>query len=467
LVVSADDICWLDASAIVEKVRSGELTAEAVVTAVLERIEAVDPRINAFTTVASDQALKAARAADARRPKRQILGPLDGVPVSIKDFIYTRGMLTTAGSRIHQDFVPEEDAIVVSRLKAAGAIIIGKTTIPEYCFKTVTDSPLTGVTRNPWNCDLTPGGSSGGSAAAVAAGLGPVSIGTDGGGSIRLPAALCGVAGFKPSTAMVPQSPGFSGWNLLGHTGPLARSVADLKLVFDVIAGPDTRDPITCTATRRSFSGEPRVAWTATLNDLEPEPNVASQLQRVVEAARSVTRQPVDHVSVRWDDPDLNFRVLVGADLAAALTPYLATHREVMDQGLVKLVEFGRSLTAVDLARSLDWRRTFSSRVLSFFENYDLLILPTAPVSAFSHEIVGPRSINGKKVSPYAWFGWTWPFNITGQPALSLPLVAEGELPVGIQIVGRPGEDDLVLSFARQLEDALGRPDIKPSAVAN
>lgn len=463
--MTVDDICGLDASAIVEKVRAGELTAEAVVAAVLERIAEVNPKINAFTTIAAEQALEAARAADVRRTKGQILGPLDSVPVSIKDFIFTRGILTTGGSKVYKDFVPEEDAIVVSRLKAAGAIVIGKTTTPEYCHKTVTDSPLTGVTRNPWNLDLTTGGSSGGSAAAVAAGLGPLSIGTDGGGSIRLPAALCGVAGLKPTAGLVAQGPGFSGWNLVGHTGPLARSVSDLQLVLDVIAGPDVRDPVSLTATRKSFREEPRVAWTATLNDMEPEPNVASQLTRVVDAARRLTTRRVDRVSPRWDDPDLNFRILIGADVASALAPHLDEHRQVMDPSLVKLVEFGQSLSAIDLARALDWRLSFSANVLSFFENYDLLIVPTSPISAFSHTIIGPTTIAGRKCSPYAWFGWTWPFNVTGQPALSLPVIGEDQMPVGIQIIGRPGEDDLVLSFSRRLDDALGRPPLKPRGI--
>ncbi len=463
--MKAEDICGLDAGAIVEKVRAGELTAETVVTAVLERIATVDPKINAFTVVAAEQALQAARAADARRPKGQVLGPLDGVPVSIKDIIYTRDMPTTGGSKIFEHFTPPEDAIVVSRLKAAGAIIIGKTTTPEYCHKTVTDSPLSGVTRNPWNLDLTPAGSSGGSAAAVAAGLGPLSIGSDGGGSIRLPAALCGVAGFKASAGLVAQGPGFSGWNLLGHTGPIARSVSDVQLVLDVIAGPDVRDPASCAVSRKSFHGEPRVAWATSLNDMMPEPIVAAQLKRIVDAARRLTTHRVESVAPCWDDPDLNFRILIGADLSSALAPHLDEHRAVMDWSLVKLVEFGQSLSAIDLARALDWRLAFSANVLSFFENYDLLIVPTSPVSAFSHSIIGPKTIAGRKCSPFAWFGWTWPFNVTGQPALSYPVVGEDHDPVGIQITGRPGEDDLVLSFARRLENLLGRPTVKPRGI--
>src|SRR5690606_9880738 len=182
--MSNEDICWMEAGQIVEGMRSGLITAAEVVTAILERIDKYDGVLRAFVTVCADEALAAARAADSRRPKGEVLGPLDGVPVSIKDIILTRGVRTTAGAKLQCDYVPDVDAIVVERLKAAGAIVIGKTTTPEYCHKTVTTSPLTGETRNPWDLDRTPGGSSGGSAVALAAGMGPISIGTDGGGSI-------------------------------------------------------------------------------------------------------------------------------------------------------------------------------------------------------------------------------------------------------------------------------------------
>jgi aspartyl-tRNA(Asn)/glutamyl-tRNA(Gln) amidotransferase subunit A len=452
-----DDLCWAEASTLVELVRTGRTTATEITCAVLDRIAKVDGKVNAFVTVCEAEARAAAAAADARRPKGDVLGQLDGVPVSLKDIIMTGGIRTTAGSLLETTFVPESDALVVSRLKAAGAIIIGKTTTPEYCHKTVTDSPLTGTTRNPWDLERTPGGSSGGSAAAVAAGMGPLSIGTDGGGSIRLPAALCGVVGFKPTYGAVPQWPVFPGWDLLGHTGPLARTVGDVELAIRVIGGPDPHDPSSLISTRKASRGRPRVAWTSTLDHLAPEPPVARALMTVVTAARKLSSS-IEEVEINWSDPDQQFRVIVLSEIAAAYGHRLAcdADRNRMDPTLIQMLEFGQSLKASDLARALTWKRSFAARLLTWFEGYDLLIVPTAPVTAFPLGSIGPRVISGRKTSPYAWFNWTWPFNVSGQPALSLPVFSEAGLPAGIQIVGRPGEDALVLRFARQVERSIG-----------
>jgi len=466
-----EEVCWVDAGDIVEAVRSGKATATDVVSAVLKRIDELNGTLGAFVTVCAEDALAAARAADARRPKGEVLGPLDGVPVSIKDIILTKGIRTTAGSRLQADFVPDVDAIAVERLKAAGAIVIGKTTTPEFCHKTVTTSPLTGETRNPWDLSRTPGGSSGGSAAALAAGMGPISIGTDGGGSIRLPAALCGVVGLKPTAGRVPQWPTIPGWDLLGHTGPMARSVADIRRVLDCIAGPDSRDPDSLIPLCNEVNPNPRVAWARSLDQLEPEPDVAQALNETVRAAKECTGW-IEEVVLNWSDPDQQFRVIVLSDLLSAFGGRLESEadRSVMDPTLIQMLEFGRTLSGSDLAEALRWRRIYSARVLTWFRDYDLLIVPTAPVSAFSLGSLGPRTISGKKTSPHAWFNWTWPFNVTGQPALSLPIVRDHGLPVGIQIIGRRGEDSTVLWFAEQLEKRLRtkrHPDLEVERFAN
>lgn len=452
------EICWAEAGQIVEAVRAGQVTAAEVVSAVLKRIDDVDGTLRAFVTVCADEAMAAARSADARRKKGNVLGSLDGVPVSIKDVIATKGIRTTAGSRLQESFVSDTDAIVVERLTSAGAIVIGKTTTPEYCHKTVTTSPLAGETLNPWDTGRTPGGSSGGSAVAVAAGMGPISIGTDGGGSIRLPAALCGVVGLKPTTGSVPQWPAIAGWDLLGHTGPLARSVADINRVMGVIAGPDTRDPESLVQLDTARPEKLRVAWTRSLDQLEPESDVARALNEAVAAAGSIAHR-LEEVVLDWSDPDQQFRVIVCADLVSALGHRLDSEpdRNIMDPTLVKMLEFGLTLTGGDLARALRWRRSFASRVFTWFRDYDILIVPTAPVTAFPIGVPGPRVISGKKTSPHAWFNWTWPFNVTGQPALSLPIVPETGLPAGIQIVGRRGQDSLVLAFAEELERRVRR----------
>lgn len=456
--MSEQQIVWASAVQLAEAIRARRLSAVEAVRAILDRIDRLDPKLGAFVTVLREEALHDAAAADDMQAAGRPLGPLHGVPVSIKDILYTKGVRTTAGSFIFENFVPDADAIVVERLRGAGAIVIGKTSTPEFCHKTVTDSPLLGTTRNPWDLGRTTGGSSGGSAAAVASGLGPLSIGTDGGGSIRLPASLCGVVGFKPSTGRVPQYPGFEGWDFLGHTGPFARTVEDVRLTMNVIAGPDARDPMSLNRCDPAASsrepGQLRVAVARSLNHLEPEADVAAGLQRAVEVARELGCEPIER-KASWTDPDLQFRVIVAAELASALERHLPEFEARMDPGLVKMVRFGASQTATALVRALQWRRDFTRDVLQWFGDADILLLPTSPVTAFAADIVGPTTISGRKTSPFDWFSWTWPFNLTGQPAISLPVWTGNRLPVGLQIVGRPGADDVVLDFATALESRL------------
>jgi len=467
--VSPEEICTSSAVRLADALHAGETSATAAVSAILDRIARVDPKLNAFVTVARETALRAAAEADRRRERGERLGPLHGVPVSIKDILYTKGLRTTGGSRLYEAFVPDQDAGVVERLRAAGAIVIGKTATPEFCHKTVTDSPLHGITRNPWDLGRTTGGSSGGSAAAVAAGLGPISIGTDGGGSIRLPAALCGVVGFKPTVGRVAQYPGFAGWDFLGHTGPLTRTVDDASLAMRVIAGPAARDPasVTSPVAPNAFPERQhlRIAYARSLNHLEPEAEVDAALDLVVAATRDAGGL-AHETKVSWTDPDLLFRIIVASDLAGALGHHLAESADRMDQGLVRMLRFGVSLPATELVRALAWRRVFSGEIFTWFEDHDLLIVPTAPVTAFSAGIIGPTTIAGRATSPYEWFSWAWPFNLTGQPVISLPVWGHGKLPAGIQIIGRPGADELVLAFASSLEQQLGPSRPPPTSLA-
>src|SRR5213083_1644362 len=235
-------LIWQSALEISGLVRAKKLSPIEVTDAVLSRIDAVNPTLNAFCVVAAEQARAAAREAEIAVTKGEPLGPLHGVPVSIKDVLFTRGLTTTGGSRLFADHVPDEDAIAVARLKAAGAVLLGKTNTSEFGHKAVTENPLFGVTRNPWNPALTPGGSSGGAAAAVASGCGPLALATDDGGSIRIPASFSGTYGLKPSFGRVPRGAGFPGLETLSHTGPITRTVRDAALVLDALAGPDDRD---------------------------------------------------------------------------------------------------------------------------------------------------------------------------------------------------------------------------------
>ncbi|HUV43933.1 MAG TPA: amidase, partial [Dehalococcoidales bacterium] len=248
------EICRMTAWEMREAIAAGELSPVEVVNAVLDRIEQLNPKVNAYCTVVADSARKEAQQAEARVLRKEELGPLHGVPVSIKDLVFTRGIRTTGGSRLYEDFVPEQDSIVVERLKKAGAIVIGKTNTPEFGWVAVTDNDIFGPTRNPWNLECTPGGSSGGAACAVALSMGPLAIGSDGGGSIRIPSSLCGVFGIKPSYGRVPASPGFPGlWEGLSVTGPITRTVRDAALAMEIIAGRDDRDHFSLPDTHLSY----------------------------------------------------------------------------------------------------------------------------------------------------------------------------------------------------------------------
>jgi len=314
------DLVWRSALELAALIRAKQVSPVEVVDAVLARIERLHPALNCYATVTAEEARDAAVAAEVAVETGEELGPLHGVPVSIKDLVFTRRVLTTGGSRLFADHVPEEDSVCVERLKGAGAIIVGKTTTPEFGHKAVTDSPLFGITRNPWNPALTPGGSSGGAGAAVAAGLGPLAVGTDWGGPIRIPASFCGIYGLKPSFGRVPQFPGFPSSETLSHSGPLTRTVRDAALMLDAIAGPDDRDRHSLPAAGRSYLEACEggiaglsMAWSPDLGYARLDPEVADLCAAAAERFESFGGH-VEVVSPSWDDPEEIFRIMVGAE---------------------------------------------------------------------------------------------------------------------------------------------------------
>src|SRR5262245_38768452 len=448
------DLVWRSALDLAALIRAKAVSPVEVVDAVLARVEQLNPRLNCFCTVTAEEARDAALAAEAAVMTGEALGPLHGVPFSVKDLVWTRRILTTGGSRLFADHVPEEDAVVVERLKGAGGVILGKTNTPEFGHKGVTDSPLFGITRNPWNLDLTPGGSSGGAGAAVAGGLGPLAVGTDDGGSIRIPASFCGIYGLKPSFGRVPQYPRFRGWETFSHTGPMTRTVRDAALMLDAIAGPDDRD-------RHSVPGEAgssfleacdggiaglSVAWSPDMGHAAVDPEVVDLCAQAAERFESLGCH-VEVVTPTWDNPEDIFRVLAAAESHAAWGAELADRAEQLDRSLVAFLRFGGGITLEQYMRAAHARHELWTDVQRFLARFDLLITPTVAVPPFPVGRPGVKEIDGRPVSPLGWMSFTYPFNLTGQPAASIPVgfTAAG-LPVGLQIVGRRNGDRTVLA---------------------
>lgn len=458
----ADDLCWLSAAELAAAVRTAEVSPVEVARAVLERIERVNPRVNAFCTVAADRALEQARAAEAAVVRGDPLGPLHGVPISFKDLTATAGIRTTFGSKVFEHHVPDEDAPVVERARAAGAVLLGKTNTPEFGCKGVTDNRVFGATRNPWRLDRVAGGSSGGAAAALAAGLGPLAEGSDLAGSIRVPAALCGVVGLKPSVGRVPRYPVPNGWTAFSVVGPMARTVRDTALLLAVMAGPDDRDPSSLPATDDDFARAAeggirglRVAWSADLGYAPVDPEVRDLCGEAAKAFAGLGAA-VDEAHPGFEDPEPLFMDLTAPVRAAACGDYLAEWRDQMDPVLVARIDRAGSATAIDYERASHRRTQLWHTVRRFFDRYDLLLTPATAVAAFSIELQRPTAVAGRPVtSPIGWFPFTFPFAMTGQPAISVPCgtTLEG-LPVGLQIVGRRFAESTVLRAAAAFEAA-------------
>ena len=464
-----EHLAWRSALEIAALVRDKQLSPVEITAALLARIEALDPRLNAFCLVTADAARAAAREAEIAVMKREPLGALHGVPLSLKDVLYTRGLRTTGGSRLFADLVPEEDTVAVGRLKAAGAIILGKTNTSEFGHKALTDSPLFGVTRNPWDLERTPGGSSGGAAAAVASGLGPVALGTDGGGSVRIPASFCGLVGMKPSFGRVPQTPGFPGWDHVGTTGPLARSVRDAAVVLDVIAGGDDRDRTSLPREAGSYLAACdddvrglHVAWT-------PDLGYAAVEDRVLDICGNAAAEfetlgcHVEVVNPGWENPEEAFSTILAAQFYAAWADELPAREADMDASLVRFIRRGGAVTARDYLGAMAKVSAYWQEVHVFLARFDLLLTPTAAVAPFALGAGVPREIAGRQVSRLGWMPFTYPFNLTGQPAASVPAGwTDDGVPVGLQIVGRRHADRTVLAAAAAFEAACPWRDRRP-----
>jgi Asp-tRNA(Asn)/Glu-tRNA(Gln) amidotransferase A subunit family amidase len=456
----SDELCWMTAADLARAIVKKRVSPIEVVEAVLARIDKLST-LNAYVTLDADGARKAAKAAERALTKRSArLGPLHGVPFSVKDLVVTKGIRTTFGTPLYRDNVPGEDAPIVERLKAAGGIMIGKTNTPTFGWVGITDNLVFGVTRNPWNLERTPGGSSGGAAAAVAAGLAPLAVGTDGGGSIRKPVAFCGIFGLKPTYGRIPIHPHGASWSF-SHLGPMTRTVRDAALMMNACAGADPRDQYSLPADGvdyvKTLGGRLkglRVAYSETLGFA---PAVDPEVRAATRAAAGEFRKlgcRVDFVDPGWPSPYECWRTIFLGGIATRLAPY-RDRRDEIDAGLRPIIEEALSMPPTAYVQAWFERNAWAEHTRRFFEKYDLLLSPTVATAAFEHGILYPSTIDGRAVSREASSAFTFPFNMTGEPAASVPCgFTRDGLPIGLQIVGRRFEDATVLRASAAFEAA-------------
>ena len=444
------------------RVADGLLSPVQLTECALHLAAAAEPAINAYAVLLPERALREAAVREAQARSGRVRSPLHGVPVAVKDNFCYEGTPTGKGSLTSSDEPAATSAPMVARLVDGGAIVIGKTTTPEFGWKGTGSSPRTGVTRNPWDPSKNPGGSSAGSGATVAAGAVPIATGTDAGGSIRIPAAFCGVTGYKPTLGAIPVWPGTVN-ETLSHAGPLTRSVADARAVFDLTRGPDARDPqsafpapLADAAGRRLRVGVVREPF-----GTAPSAPVAALFRRTCALLRSAL--PAEFGDL--DDlaaplPREIFEVMWVTGRGLGFADLIRRRGDVMDPGLARLLPLAEQYSLADYYRALEQRRAFNAQMFALFDDWDLLLMPTMPRTAFAAEAeVPPGGEDQASDAPLPWITWTpytYPFNITGQPAITVPggLATDG-LPAGLQIVGPWGHDARVLDFALSCERAL------------
>lgn len=467
----AADLCFLPATELRRQILSKELSARDVLQAHLEQIERVNPKVNAIVTLLPEQAMEQAAAADEKFARGEDVGPLHGLPIAHKDLVNTKGIRTTYGSPIYKDFVPDQDDLIIERLKNAGAITIGKTNTPEFGAGSQTFNQVFGETVNPYDTTKTCGGSSGGAAVALACGMIPIADGSDTGGSLRNPANFCNVVGFRTSPGRVPVWPNQTGWFPISVQGPMARTVQDVALMLTAIAGPDPRSPIAiaepaeqfAAALDRDFSGV-RIAWSRDFGEIPVDPATTSTIDAQRSAFESIGCQVID------DEPDFRdadeiFKAWRAWRFELKFHELMQTDRDQIKDTIIWNVEAGQKLTGPQLSQ-LEMKRTeLYHRMRVFLEEFEFLILPVSQVPPFDIKQPYVTEINGQKMETYIdWMKSCYYITVTGLPAISVPCgFTEDGLPVGVQIVGRHQDDFGVLQLAHAFEQATGFWKQRPS----
>jgi len=476
-----EDICFMSACEMAEKIKTQELTSQEIIETIIERIQKINPIINAYCTPTLELAREMAKEADERVKEGKKLGTLNGIPISIKDETEVEGIRTTFGSKIFENNKPRRDDIVVKRARNADTVILGKTNTPAFGFKGETDNLIFGVTKNPWNLERTPGGSSGGAAAAVTSGLSPLAIGSDGGGSIRIPSSFCGTYGLKPTFGRVPQS-GMLLFGYLGtlvHKGPIVRFVKDAALLLDVLVGEHFTD--------RYSLPKPNYSYLEKLNDkprklrigysldlgfaeaLDPivEKSVLDAIQKFEQLNWSVEKS-----KIKVKNPEPLFWTLWASGFGYTFQPFLKKWKDKMDPDFVEIIKIGLNYSPVDLKMAEVQREMIYINISRLLKDFDIIITPTVACPAFEigksgiydrETMKSDIFINQKRVSMLGWLSFTYPFNISGHPAASIPCgwTSDG-LPIGMQIVGKRFDELTVLQASKAFEDMSPWQDKKP-----
>lgn len=487
--MNKEEIYFMPAWEMKQKIENQELTSEEITEIIIERIKKINPIINAYCTTTFELARDLAKKADIAVKKGGKLGLLHGIPTSIKDNVDVKGFRTTCGCKLFEEYISVKNDISVKRLKNAGVVILGKTNLPAFGYKGVTDNLIFGATKNPWHLERTCGGSTGGGAAAVASGLGPLTLGSDGGGSIRIPSGFCGLYGIKPTFGRIPHTSMKIEGNLgtFVNKGPLTRNVKDAALMLDVLVGADDIDRYSLPKPNYSFyemlKEKPKhlkIGYALDLGNVEVihsevEKSVLNAVEKFEEFNWSVEKSNINLLSpkelpvrgkVNVENYSTPWWTIWTTGLGYFLKPAIEKHRGILDPELVELAEVGYTFSPEDINTAEIQREIVYDNICKHFKEYDILITPTLACPAFELGVSSPAKIDGKSVAAGAWSPYTHPFNMSGHPAASIPCGWSSDgLPIGIQIVGKRHDDLTVLQVSQAFEEIAPWQDKKPKLI--
>jgi len=474
--MTSEDICWLSACDIADLIKRQEKTAVEITEIFIERIEKINSKVNAYCTTTFDLAREMAISADDAIKKGDKVGILNGVPTSIKDLMQTKGIRTTYGSKLYEDFIPEQDDVVVERLKEAGSVILGKTNTPEFGHIALTNNKIFGETKNPWNLETNSGGSSGGAAAAAASGISPLALGSDGGGSIRIPSGCCGVFGLKPTHGRIPSYPRIGiAFKTMDHYGPIVRNVKDAALMLNVMKGPHPADNLSFPDDDIDYvkilEDKPKkikIGYSMSLGFCkalheEIKENVINNIQKFEQFDWEI-----EEAKIKIRNPELAFKTLVGVGYAYDLQKAFNARSEDLSPDLNATIRFGLDTSSMNIGKAKEKRKYVYNIMHEYFKNYDILITPTLPHPAFKPGWLETGttfpSIGKKSLNIASWMAFTYPFNMTGLPAASIPSgwTSDG-LPIGMQIIGKRYDEKTVLQVSKAFEEIQPWQDKKPN----